>query len=89
MKTKTTIEPGKIPTNDEIREARRRSGLSARAAAAVVYRTIRWWQMCEAGEREMDPAIWELWTLKVRAMGNLAGFRQAEALEERVVALAK
>jgi ribosome-binding protein aMBF1 (putative translation factor) len=56
---------------DEVREARRASGLSARAAAALVYRKQRWFQACESGERTMDPAIWELWLLKVKLKNSL------------------
>jgi hypothetical protein len=68
MKSEPTI--GKIPSADEVREARRKTGLSARAASALVYRKLRWWQMCESGFRKMDPAIWELWLLKAKASGK-------------------
>lgn len=40
--------------------------MSASAAARVVHRTERTWQMWEAGDRRMDAAMWELFRHKTR-----------------------
>lgn len=48
------------PTSEEIRAFREASGLTQAQAAALVYRTERNWQQWEAGERQMDIALWEL-----------------------------
>lgn len=54
----------KSPTPNQVRKAREKAGLS-RAAAALVYRSVRVWEKYETGERNMDPAVWELWQIKV------------------------
>lgn len=63
-------EPPKVPAVPEgqgLRVARELAGLSQAEAAALLYRTARNWQQWELGERRMDPALWELFQLKVRA----------------------
>jgi hypothetical protein len=52
------------PAPEAIRAARQASGLSAREAAALVYRGQVAWYRWEAGEQPMDPALWELWQIK-------------------------
>lgn len=53
------------PLPKDIKAARLRVGLSHAQAAALVYRTARNFQQFEAGERAMDPAIWELFRIKI------------------------
>lgn len=58
------------PTPANIREARKRAGLTQTAAAALIGKPLKTWQNWESpggsGEhRKMDPALWELWQLKL------------------------
>ncbi len=53
------------PTPQQVRETRSKAGLSASKAAALIYRSTRNWQQWELGERAMDPALFELFCLKV------------------------
>lgn len=53
------------PTPDAVRSARQTAGLSQGEAAALLYKSLRVWQMWEAGDRRMDPAFWELFCLKL------------------------
>jgi DNA-binding transcriptional regulator YiaG len=55
---------GNAPSAQQIRTLRDKLGLTQAAAAALVYRSARNWQQWELGERRMDPAVWELFTLK-------------------------
>ena len=50
---------------DELKEARLKSGLTQAQAAKLVYRTTRHWQHMESGDRAIDPAVWELFQIKV------------------------
>lgn len=52
------------PTPDEIRAARKASGLSQTAAAELIYSTLRTWQDWEAGKAHMHPGLWELFRQK-------------------------
>lgn len=52
------------PTPDEIRDARKASGLSQTAAAELIYSTLRTWQDWEAGKAHMHPGLWELFRQK-------------------------
>lgn len=54
-----------VPSPDEIRQVRESVGLTQSDAARLVYRSTRNWQQWELNERPMDPALWELFTLKV------------------------
>jgi hypothetical protein len=45
-------------------------GLSQAEAGALLYRSGRNWQQWELGERQMDPALWELFRIKI-AMNNV------------------
>jgi putative transcriptional regulator len=53
------------PTPEQIKEARRKAGLSQTTAAALIYSTLRTWQDWEAGIAKMHPGLWELFRLKV------------------------
>ncbi|KWU26391.1 hypothetical protein AS149_25725 [Burkholderia cenocepacia] len=55
------------PAPTAIRTAREAAGLTQTAAAALLYKTLRVWQMWEAGDRRMDPALWELFLIKLDA----------------------
>lgn len=54
------------PAPADIKAAREAAGLTQSAAAALLYKTERAWQWWEAGDRRMDPALWELFLLKAR-----------------------
>lgn len=58
--------PASNPAPEEIRAAREAAGLSQTAAGALLYRSLRNWQQWEGGERRMDPALWELFRIKIR-----------------------
>lgn len=60
----------KSPTPNQVRKAREKAGLSRADAAALVYRSVRVWEKYETGERNMDPAVWELWQIKVKTTGD-------------------
>jgi DNA-binding transcriptional regulator YiaG len=53
-----------IPTPGQIKEARRKAGLSQTAAAALIHSTLRTWQDWEAGIAKMHPGLWELFGIK-------------------------
>lgn len=53
------------PTADQVRAARAAAGLSAAAAARLIYMDGRTWRYYEAGTREMHPAVWH--TFRARA----------------------
>ncbi|MDN3368276.1 helix-turn-helix domain-containing protein [Ralstonia pseudosolanacearum] len=53
------------PSAEQIRAAREAAVLTQSQAAALIYRTARNWQQWEGGERRMDPALWELFELKL------------------------
>lgn len=63
----------KSPTPQQVRRAREKAGLSRADAAALVYRSVRVWEKYETGERNMDPAVWELWQMKVNASSGYKG----------------
>lgn len=52
------------PSAAQVKEARLKAGLSTEKAGALLYRTARNWQQWEAGERQMDAALWELFRIK-------------------------
>ena len=52
------------PTPDQIRAARKATGDTQAAAAAVIYKQPLAWARYELGTREMDPALLELYRLK-------------------------
>lgn len=52
------------PTPVEVKAARLAAGLTQTQAAALVYKTLSGWQRWEQGERDMDPALWELFLIK-------------------------
>lgn len=56
---------GESPSPGDIRAARCRASMTQSEAAELIYRTVRNWQQWEGGERQMDPALWELFGLKV------------------------
>ena len=52
------------PTPHDIKEARLTAGLTQTQAAALVYASARAWQYWEAGDRDMCPSDWELFSIK-------------------------
>ncbi len=57
-----------VPSSEEVRQAREAAGLTQTEAANLVYRSMRNWQQWERAERQMDPALWELFSLKVNLL---------------------
>jgi DNA-binding transcriptional regulator YiaG len=55
----------KIPTPEQIKQARQQAGLTQTAAGALIYKSLRAWQQYEAGDRKMDAALWELFQIKL------------------------
>jgi putative transcriptional regulator len=53
------------PTPEQIKKARLDARLTQTQAAALIYKNIRTWQQWEAGDREMDPAFFELFKIKI------------------------
>jgi DNA-binding XRE family transcriptional regulator len=55
-----------MPSPAEISEARHHAGLTQEQAGAVIGATRRTWQNWENGTRNMPPAKWELFQIKVK-----------------------
>ena len=53
-----------MPTTTEIKSARIESDMTQAEAADLVHSDIRTWRRWENGERNMSPAVWELFRLK-------------------------
>lgn len=58
------------PAPHEIRAARKRASLTQTAAAVLIGKSLGAWQKWESpvgskNHRQMDPALWELWQLKL------------------------
>lgn len=58
------------PTPNEIRKARMDAGLSQTEAAKLLHKGLKTWQNWEAhpvtsSHRKMDPALWELFNIKI------------------------
>lgn len=51
-------------TPEQLKQARSNAGLSQTQAAKLVHRSLRNWQQMEGGERQIDPAIFELFMIK-------------------------
>lgn len=49
---------------EKIKEVRLGSGLTQTQAAEMIHRKLRTWQEYEAGDREIDLAVWELFLIK-------------------------
>lgn len=56
--------PGNPPPA-EIKAARVLAGISQAAAAKLIYKTTRAWELWEAGTRRMDPAFWDLFLRRI------------------------
>lgn len=52
------------PAPADVRAARISAGMTQSTAAGLVHANLRAWQMWEAGDRRMHPAMWELWQIK-------------------------
>jgi DNA (cytosine-5)-methyltransferase 1 len=61
----------KPPKPAAITAARKAAGLTQTEAGALIYKTLRAWQAWEGGERDMDPAFWELWQQKAAGHAQL------------------
>jgi DNA-binding transcriptional regulator YiaG len=60
-----SIEP---PVPEDIRAVRQAAGLTQTAAGALLHTTCRTWQKWEAGDRQMHPAMWELFCIKCQQL---------------------
>jgi len=63
------------PKPAEIRKAREGAGLSQAAAGEMLHTTVGTWAQWEAeegsdGHRRMHPAFWELFQIKIAALGD-------------------
>lgn len=58
------------PAPQDVRAAREAAGLTQAQAAALVHSALRSWQQWEAGDRQMHPALWELFTIKASRPAN-------------------
>lgn len=58
------------PTPEQIKYARAEAGITQTQAATLIHASLRTWQQWEAGDREMHPAFWELFCLKIRSAVN-------------------
>lgn len=68
-----TAQHPHTPSPAEIKAAREAAGLSTKEAAKLLHRTPRSWQLFESGDRKMEPALWELFSIKRLAKSeNLA-----------------
>lgn len=68
MKSPQFQRKAPAPSAEEVRQVREAAGLTQTAAANLVYRSMRNWQQWERAERQMDPALWELFNLKVNLL---------------------
>ena len=53
------------PTPQQIKQARTDAGLTQTQAAKMLYSSCRAWQKWESGEARMNPAMFELFIIKV------------------------
>lgn len=58
----------KYPTPEDIKQARSDAGLTQTEAARCLHKGLRTWQQWEAGDRKMDPALFELFLIKSRML---------------------
>lgn len=54
----------KIPTPDEIRTARKKSGLTQEQAGKLVYVTMTSWMRYETAKSNIHPGLFELFLIK-------------------------
>ena len=54
-----------LPTPADIKAARLAAKLTQTEAAALVYRRLNSWQDWEAGNRHIDPGLWDLFNRRV------------------------
>lgn len=66
-RSKKSPSPSRNPKPDEIRRVREAANLTQTDAAAMLHTTDRVWRQWEAGDRQMHPAFWELFTLKLKS----------------------
>jgi len=59
------VSEKKYPKPAEIKKARLKVSKTQGAAAAVIGRGWRVWQMYEAGQRKFDPILWQVWLIRV------------------------
>lgn len=52
------------PSPEQIKSARLALRYTQKEAAFLVHVSLRGWQMWEAGDRKMPPAVWELCVIK-------------------------
>jgi len=54
----------KSPAPEQLKSTRKALGYTQKEAAQLVHVSLRAWQLWEAGDRKMPPAIWELCVVK-------------------------
>lgn len=68
-RSKRAESSARNPTPAQIRAAREAAGLTQTEAAAVLGRSLSWWQRIESttdSNRRMDPVLWHCWQYWVR-----------------------
>ena len=61
------------PSPEEIRAARQSAHLTQTQAAELIYKQRLAWARYESGDREMDPALWELFQIKTKQNPDHSG----------------
>lgn len=59
-----------MTTSADIKEARKKAGLTQTQAAHLIHSTLRTWQDWEAGKAKMHAGLWELFLRKVNDRGK-------------------
>lgn len=58
------------PAPNEIRELRKKAGLTQEKAGILVHTKLRAFQKWEAGDARMHPGLWELFLIKTGFIGD-------------------
>lgn len=53
------------PEPHQIKESRKKTGMTQSQAAAMVGHALRTWQDWESGKRNMHPSLWDYWLIKI------------------------
>lgn len=69
-RSKKNPKPGRNPSPEEVKEARKNAGLTQPAAAELVYVKTITWKTWESGLYRMPPAAWELFQIKVKDLST-------------------
>jgi len=65
-RSKRNPSHGRTPTPAEIVAARRGAEMNQKEASRQIWATENYWTLCEAGEKRMHPAMFELFCIKTK-----------------------